>query len=297
MLLTWLDHVTCQNSAISGGKAANLSRLAAAYPVPFGFCLTAAAYTKWSPALQRRAEGEALPAELDALLATAYATLAQRSQAATPTVAVRSSAVGEDGQNASFAGQYETYLNVVGAAAVAEAVLRCWSSTQAQRVQSYQQRHGDHTSTANQPMAVLIQQLIVADCAFVAFSLNPLTGNRQEVLINANWGLGESIVSGTATPDTYIVRKSDGALLTQTIGDKQSMTVLGTGTGVTANGVQTVKVPRLLRQKPSLNADQIRQVAQLATQLEDTMGWAVDIEGAFQGERLYLLQCRPVSTR
>ena len=293
MLLTWLDHVTCQNSAISGGKAANLSRLAAAYPVPVGFCLTATAYTKWSPALQRRAEGEALPAELDALLATAYATLAQRSQAATPTVAVRSSAVGEDGQNASFAGQYETYLNVVGAAAVAEAVLRCWSSTQAQRVQSYQQRHGDHTSTANQPMAVLIQQLIVADCAFVAFSLNPLTGNRQEVLINANWGLGESIVSGTA----YIVRKSNGALLTQTIGDKQSMTVLGTGTGVTANGVQTVKVPRLLRQKPSLNADQIRQVAQLATQLEDTMGWAVDIEGAFQGERLYLLQCRPVSTR
>ncbi|MFZ4657754.1 MAG: PEP/pyruvate-binding domain-containing protein [Caldilineaceae bacterium] len=295
MLLTWLDHVACQDSAISGGKAANLSRLAVAYPVPVGFCLTTNAYARWSSAVQQQAAGEALPAELVALLATAYATLAQRSQEATPAVAVRSSAVGEDGQNVSFAGQYETYLNIVGAAAVAEAVLRCWSSAQAERVQNYQERHGALTGTTNQPVAVLVQQLIVADCAFVAFSRNPLTGKGEELFINANWGLGESIVSGTATPDTYIVRKSDGVLLAQTIGDKQSMTVLGTG--VKANGVQSVKVPRLLRQRASLNADQIRQVAQLATELEATMGWAVDIEGAFQGERLYLLQCRPVSTQ
>ena len=119
---------------------------------------------------------------------------------------------------------------------------------------------------------------------------HPVTGQRDEVVINANWGLGESIVSGLVTPDTYVVRKTDWTLTTQTIAEKQSMTVLGPA------GVQQVKVPGLLRKQVSLTTAQASAIAQLATQLEAELRWPVDIEGAYQGDKLYLLQCRPIST-
>jgi len=284
MLITWLDQPTCQDVCLTGGKAANLSRLAANYPVPAGFCLTTEAYGQWAEA----ATPTLMPPALQALLAAAYATLAQQSERAPLRVAVRSSAIGEDSQAASFAGQYATYLNVTGLAAVTDAVLRCWASAQAERVQVYQQQQGQTPQAL--PVAVLVQQLIAADIAFVAFSAHPVTGQRDEVVINANWGLGESIVSGLVTPDTYVVRKTDWTLTTQTIAEKQSMTVLGPA------GVQQVKVPGLLRKQVSLTTAQASAIAQLATQLEAELRWPVDIEGAYQGDKLYLLQCRPIST-
>ena len=116
--LTWLDEPICQEVALTGGKAANLSKLAARYPVPPGFCLTTQAYSRWGGA-------EAATGDLRQLLTTAYAELAWRTQTPLPRVAVRSSAVGEDSHDASFAGQYETFLNVTGVEALMDAVLRC----------------------------------------------------------------------------------------------------------------------------------------------------------------------------
>jgi pyruvate,water dikinase len=153
-----------------------------------------------------------------------------------PSVAVRSSATDEDGATLSFAGQYETYLNIVGAHAVAEAVVRCWDSLRTGRALAYRQGQGSSTTGAH--LAVLVQQLVPADVSAVVFSANPVTGCDQEVMINASWGLGESLVSGTVTPDTYMVRKSDLAIACRDIAEKRRMTVLA------QQGTCEVPVPR-----------------------------------------------------
>ncbi len=287
MRLTWLNQLDCQEVSLTGGKAANLARLAADYPVPPGFCLTTEAYQTWADV----ATPEQLPTPMASLLTEAYTTLATQTQEATPRVAVRSSAVGEDGGDTSFAGQYETFLNVMGDVAVHQAVVRCWTTAQAERVQVYRdQQQGSNGTAAAYPLAVLVQWLVPADSSFVAFSANPVSGERGEVVINANWGLGESVVSGLTTPDNYIVNKADYSARETTVAAKQAMTI------VTDAGVKTVKVPRLLRQQAVLTADQLKGITVLATTLEEQMGWPVDIEGAFHGDKLYLLQCRPIST-
>jgi pyruvate,water dikinase len=139
-------------------------------------------------------------------------------------------------------------------------------------------------------MAVLVHQLVPADVSAVAFSANPVTGNRGEILINASWGLGESIVGGTVTPDAFIVRKPDLSMTNLAIADKQRMTV------PIPAGTRQVEVPRFLRQEPSLSQDQLVEIARLALNLEETVGHPVDIECAYAGGELYLLQCRPVTT-
>ena len=278
--LAWLDQPICQEVALTGGKAANLSKLAARYPVPPGFCLTTQAHSRWGGA-------EAASGDLRELLTTAYAALAERTQTPLPRVAVRSSALGEDSHDASFAGQYETFLNVAGIEALTDAVLRCWEMAQSERVAVYQQQQN---GVAVNRVAVLVQMLVAADSSFVAFSADPISGERARVVINANWGLGESVVSGLATPDAYAVDKASGVLLSQTLGAKECMTIVG------ENGTHTVKTPRFLRARAALSEAQVAAVTQLAMQLESEMGWPVDIEGAFQGETLYLLQCRPIST-
>ena len=281
-MLVWLDHAACQDVTRVGGKAANLSRLASVYRVPPGFCLTTEAYAAWA---QGR-DNPTVPTAARILVRTAYAALGERYHLEEPRVAVRSSAVGEDGQNASFAGQYETYLNLVGADAVVEAIGRCWASAQAERVRTYHQQHGLVPTL----LAVLVQQLVAADMSLVAFSANPVTNDRAEVVINASWGLGESVVSGAVTPDTYIVRKDDLSLTTCHIADKQCMTVMA------SHGFKEVPIPLPMRLQQTLSEAQASEVAQLACTLEHHMGWPVDIECAYQGDTLYLLQCRPIST-
>jgi pyruvate,water dikinase len=283
-MLVWLDQVDCQEETLVGGKAGKLSLLAANYPVPPGFCLTTEAYAKW--ALGQ--EINTVPRAAQDLLTTAYADLAKRCKMADPRVAVRSSAVGEDGQSASFAGQYDTYLNLVGAPAVIEAVGRCWASAQSERVLAYHRQQG--RSTADIQLAVLVMQLVESDISIIAFSSNPVTHDRDGIVINASWGLGESVVSGTVTPDTYKVRKSDITITDRQIAEKQRMTV------ITLDGVKEVPIPRPMRRQRAMNDEQTVEVAQLALDLEHHMGWPVDIECAYQGGKLYLLQCRPVST-
>ncbi|MGH3853907.1 MAG: PEP/pyruvate-binding domain-containing protein [Pseudonocardiaceae bacterium] len=283
MLIIWLDEAACQDVAMSGGKAASLSKLAAKYPVPPGFCLTAQAHALWAT----EADPGSLQSELHGLLATAYSHLAQQSRTTPLRVAVRSSAIGEDGQTASFAGQYATYLNVSGLDKVVDAVTRCWASAQTERVQAYRQNRGH--AAPPQGMAVLVQELVPADVAFVAFSAHPGTGAVDEVVINSNWGLGESIMNGAMVPDMYVVRKFDWSLTAQTIAEKQRMTV------VRSAGVEEVNIPRVLRRQATLTVGQARVIAQLATQLEQEFKWPVDIEGAYVADTLYLLQCRPIS--
>ncbi len=296
MNLVWLGQPECHNPALTGGKAANLSRLAVAkitkinkiglhsgYSVPPGFCLTAAAFDRTFCA-----DNTELSEPVRELLSDAYRRLAEQCKSEWPGVAVRSSAADEDGQTASFAGQYETYLNVKGEEAVAQAVKQCLSSASSERVKAYLRQQGLPTDQTR--IAVLVQQMIAADVSAVVFSVNPVSGNSDEVIINANWGLGESIVGGTATPDTYTVRKSDLVVTERQIARKQCMTVPVPG------GTREVKVPVLLSKEPVITDIQAVEAARLAMALEQEMGWPADIECAWKNEKLYLLQCRPVTT-
>jgi pyruvate,water dikinase len=274
MNVYWLDTPDCQDPIRVGGKAAHLGRLAATHPVPPGFCLAAA-----------RAD-TALPPALHGALATAYDSLGQRCGTPQPRVAVRSSAVDEDGQEASFAGQHESYLNIVGSEAVASAVQRCLASARSARALHYRRSRGLAEEAG---IAVLVQQLVVADVSAVVFSVDPRSGEQDRVVINATWGLGESLVSGTVTPDLYVVRKTDLKILSRQVVDKIHMTV------ARAAGTREVPVPRALRQEPALEDTQVRALARLARRLERVQGWPVDLECAYENGRLYLLQCRPVT--
>jgi pyruvate,water dikinase len=277
MNLLWLGDPKSFDAALVGGKAANLSRLARLYHrVPDGFCIPATLMDGAHP-LDLRSE---ITASISDLMAC--------HRLPELIVAVRSSAVDEDGATASFAGQHETYLNIVGADAIIQAVTRCWESAYSERALEYRRQQG--LSMERPQLAVLVQQLVASDVSAVVFSANPVTGSRDEVMINASWGLGESIVGGTVTPDTFVVRKSDLAITSRSIADKQHMTVSRPG------GTREVEVPRFLRAQASLNDAQIVEMAKLALTLELTMEHPVDIECAYAGGELFLLQCRPITT-
>ena len=277
MNLLWLGDPKSFDVAVVGGKAANLSRLARMnHRVPDGFSL---------PVTVMNA---AHPLELRSEIEQAISGLMACHSLPELVAAVRSSAVDEDGAAASFAGQHETYLNIVGADSIVEAVTRCWESARSARALEYRRQQG--ISVERPQLAVFVQQLVAADVSAVVFSANPVTGSNDEVMINASWGLGESIVGGTVTPDTFIVRKSDLAITGRLITEKQRMTVSVPG------GTNEVDVPRFLREEASLNDDQVIEMARLALTLEATMTYPVDIECAYAGGDLYLLQCRPITT-
>lgn len=277
--IVWLERPECRDPALVGGKAANLARLAAEHPVPPGFCLTAAAYEQFAGV-------EPVPPALREAVEEAYAALARTTDIAEPIVAVRSSAVDEDGAHASFAGMFVSILNVRGVEAVLEAVARCWAAAEAPRVIAYRREQG----SPGGGVAVLVQQLIHADMAAVVFSHDPTRAANDDLVVNANWGLGESVVSGLVTPDTWILRRADLSILRFSLGDKAQMTVRA------ETGTREVPVLRSLRQRPCLTEVQVRALGSLALRLEAAMGWPVDIECAFADGRLYLLQCRPITT-
>ncbi len=277
MNLLWLGDPKSFDAALVGGKAANLSRLARMYHrVPDGFSLPVTVMD------------EAHPLDLREEIICAISDLIACHRLSEFIAAVRSSAVDEDSVTASFAGQHETYLNIVGADAIIQAVIRCWESGRSEHALQYRRQQG--LSVAHPQIAVFVQQLVASDVSAVVFSANPITGNRDEVMINASWGLGESIVSGTVTPDAFIVRKSDLAVVQRIIADKQRMTVS------TPGGTHEVDVPRFLSNTSSLSDDQVIEIANLALTLEATMGHPVDVECAYAGGELYLLQCRPITT-
>lgn len=288
--IAWLGHGECHDCVLLGGKASNLCHLAAEHRVPPGFCLTAVAFDhalSTGLVAGESAPPASLPSELCDELVQAYRRLGERCGVDTPSVAVRSSALEEDGAGASFAGQHETYLNVVGAEALAEAVARCWTSVHSPRALEYRRQQG--LALDGIRIAVLVQQLVPADVSAVMFSANPVTGSRDEIMINASWGLGESIVGGTVTPDTYVVRKADITIVSRQIAEKRLMTVMVPG------GTREVDVPRFLRAQPTLKDDQAAEMARLGVALERRMGHSVDVECAWHAGQLYVLQCRPIT--
>ena len=292
MDLVWLGQPDCSDPSVVGGKAANLSRLAADHRVPPGFVVTAAAYDEAKgaghvPDTTSTSEIP-IPSTLYSQLGDAYRRLAELTQAPEPSVAVRSSALDEDSASASFAGQHDTYLNVVGEESIADAVKRCWASVSNPHALEYRRQQG--LPVDNLRIAVLVQQLVPADVSAIVFGSNPVTGSLDEVTINASWGLGESVVSGTVNPDAYTVNKTDLTVASRQIAQKLRMTVRA------PEETQEVDVPRILQSQPSISDEQAVEMARLCIELENQMGWPVDVECAYHAGLLYLLQCRPITT-
>ncbi|HUP28446.1 MAG TPA: PEP/pyruvate-binding domain-containing protein [Chloroflexia bacterium] len=286
MNILWFGDPACQDVLLVGAKATNLSRLAADFCVPEGFCITTRAYEDAVGDADPQ-DGPLLSEALREEITEAYIKLGVQCGSDELPVAVRSSGLGEDSSGAAFAGVHDTFLNVRGASRVLSAVADCWRSASSPIALHYRQRQGLGTQPVK--IAVVVQRLVPADASAVVFSANPVTGSRDEVMINASWGLGESIVAGTVTPDTFIVRKPQ-TLTSSDIAEKECMTVLA------GAGTREVDVPPHLRLRPSLTPEQIIETARLAGELELHMGWPVDLECAYHESKLYLLQCRPITT-
>ena len=244
-----------------GGKAAKLGELMAmGFPVPEGCVFSTDAFKRVTAVnnLSTEASPSAL---LDAKLPddVREAIEAINVNFGDASLAVRSSGIAEDLSGASFAGQYETVLGVKGRDALEKAVLRCWASAFSPRVVEYRKAKGVNGVR----MAVIVQRLVNADSAGVAFTANPTTGDRGEVVVNAVKGLGERLVSGQVTPDEWVVRTSDAICKSSPEG--------------------------------AITRHQVLEIADLARRVEKHFGAPQDIEWAFSGDRLYLLQARPIT--
>jgi len=198
--------------------------------------------------------------------------------------AVRSSAVDEDGSLHSFAGQFESYL-YVGREELPEKLKQVWRSAHSERVQAYRE---SHALRASQGIAVIIQEMVDADVAGVGFGINPVTGNRKEKVISAVYGLGEGLVSGELNADTFSIR---GKEISRTLADKTHQVKQDA-----SGGTRKIPVPAELRGKACLSAAQLQQLSAVLDTLFLNQSTYQDIEFAFKGEVLYLLQTRPVTT-
>lgn len=276
MQILWFTDQSCQNQTLVGGKAASLARLSAHYRVPAAFCIVFDPFT------------EAMPQEFQPSLQAAYHQLIAASQLGNAGVAVRSSAVAEDGMTTSFAGQHETILNVPSFPAMLHAIERCRQSASSPQALAYRQRNG--LPVADRRFAVLVQPMVAAERSAVAFSRDPLNPKPETLIINACWGLGDMLVGGQITPDHFVVNRADRTILARQIAAKTAMT------GLTPTGITSVAVPSAQQTMPALRDEQVIEVANLALQLEDDLGVPVDIEVAYQDEQIYLLQCRPITT-
>ncbi len=316
MFVLPFSNIRKEDIAGTGGKGANLGELVAAgLPVPDGFVIDTVAYSHFvaanaiqapllALAAQVRADDPAsvekislqiqalfhvgaLPDDLAAAIRAAYEALPAQGESADSAVAVRSSATAEDLPGASFAGQQDTYLNVRGADAVLDAVKKCWASLWTARALAYRARQGIDPATVS--LAVVVQQMVNADAAGILFTANPQNGRRNEATIDAAWGLGEAVVGGLVTPDQWVINKSDGRVLAQTIADKATMTVR------TPQGVAQQPVPPERRRLPALENDTAAQLVHLAVRIEQHYAMPMDIEWAVAGGKLYILQARPIT--
>jgi len=312
MAVLWLDEIGADDLESVGGKAASLGELTAAgLPVPPGFVVTAGTYRRFieetgideelfeavdvdaedSKAL---AEAEAraqeliletdLPEGLREEMLAAYEEVGDGEA----FVAVRSSATAEDLPDASFAGQQETFLNVT-AEDLVERIKRCWASLFTQRATYYRQEQGfDHSAV---DIAVVVQQMVAAEKSGVMFTSHPSTG-EPKIIIEAAWGLGEGVVSGSVTPDNYVVDRATGEVTDVEIADKKTMYDKDPETGVT----EERPVPDEKRNEQVLTEAEIERLCELGEEVEDHYDTPQDVEWAiFEGE-VYMLQSRPITT-
>lgn len=317
MTIEWFDTGRPDVSTV-GGKGASLIEMRRhGLPVPSGFCITADVYQRFSRAAQLERHLPAINAQAD--LATAqsaadavapllaqlqHATLdsADRREitdayrtlrgmtAESPLVAVRSSALSEDGAAVSSAGIYDTFLNLANANDVLAAVVDCFRALWAPRAMQYRATQG--IAQSSERMAVVVMEMVQASVAGVAFSANPVTGNHDEVVINASWGLGESVVGGRVTPDNVVAAKSDGSITTYDLGDKATEVVVDPQSG---RGAIERPVPPDRAARRCLSDADVHAIVDLARRAEQYYGGPQDIEFAFANSRRYLLQTRPIT--
>ena len=258
-----------------GGKSSNLGELLAAeIPVPPGFAIAASAY--------RESSGE-VPEELREELSSRYAELGE------PAVAVRSSALGEDSQEASYAGQAETYLWVRGIDELCEAVRDCWASLHTERAVAYRANLG----VTDAAMGVTVQKMVDAEVSGVMFTCNPVSGDPSMVAVNASWGLGLAVVGGETNPDDYLVSKVTGEVVRRTINSKEIEYVVEPG----GRGTARVEVPAERRDATCLDDTRLAELVALAKRIEHHFGSHQDIEWSIERRTaaLYALQARPVT--
>ncbi len=320
----WFHELNKEDVALVGGKGANLGELTrAGILVPPGFCVTAEAYRNFvhSNGLQEEVERiiratdvndlvqldentrrvrdlfrvAPIPDDIKGEILAAYRELG--GDGAPVLVAVRSSATAEDLPEASFAGQQETFLNVLGEEEVLDAVRRCWASLWTARATAYRESKGfDHFKVY---LSAVVQKMVPAAKSGVAFTANPVTGDRGEIMINASWGLGEAIVAGIVTPDEYIVEKGTGKIRSKVVASKQVMIVRAPGA---AGGTVKVPVAEYLGpdyvERQCLTDQEIQVLTRQLERIEQHYNFPQDIEWAYdERERtFYLLQSRPITT-
>ena len=247
-----------------GGKGLNLGKLTrAGFPVPNGFCVTTDAYRLSVQGLSEQNESSVKDTELSPELVAEIHTAREKLQ--TATVAVRSSATAEDLAEASFAGQQDTFLNVTPDELL-DALKACWASLWSERAIAYRQTQ--KIADEGLAMAVVIQEMCEADVSGVLFTVAPFNENAS--IIESNWGLGESVVSGAITPDSFHVSWETGEVLDRNVATKCEM--------VTAAGVS--KVSSAQQDVPSLTDAQLKELTQLGMQVETHYGQSMDIEWA-----------------
>ena len=318
----WFDGLGADDRALVGGKCANLGELiAAGMPVPRGFAVTVTAFEEFARTgglvqrlrnLTDRADlrdGAALrtlqkqvsamihetpmPERIEREIRTGYAVLCERTGVADVRVAVRSSAVAEDGSAASFAGQQETYLWIRGVDSVLAAIRDCWASLFTPQAVAYRARLADDARADALKLSVAVQEMVDAEVAGVAFTVSPTSGDPSVVAINAAWGLGEAVVSGEVTPDEYWLSKVGPHLIRSTIAAKDRRRV----PAASGNGTVFEKVPADLVTSACLQDAQLCELAQIAMRVERHYGSPQDIEWALARDgadtRFVLLQTRP----
>ncbi len=314
-MILWFNEIGKNDIASAGGKGANLGEMErAGFPVPPGFCVVTEAYRehirtleleplieKAHPLVQdenipeleqlagmirERIENAKMPAQTEQAIKSAYRKL---SNMGTPLVAVRSSATAEDLPDFSFAGQQETFLSVNGEEQVLKHVKQCWASLWTPRSITYRQKNGfSHEQVA---LSVVVQAMVQSDKSGVLFTVNPLTGNSGEMMVNASYGLGESIVSGRVTPDTILLSKHGEPFVLQKSSGSKEIQIITGPEGLTTE----TAVPDELRNRFCLEEAEMRGLLDLGLRVEGYYLKPQDIEWAISKNKLHLLQARPVT--
>jgi rifampicin phosphotransferase len=298
--------------AVVGGKGALLGELSRieGIRVPAGFCVTTEAFQRiWAqvPSIDDRLdrlsrlkpddreaigalsaeirqvlEGIAIPEDLASAISRPLAPLGEQA-----AYAVRSSATAEDSPTASFAGQHDTYLNVVGPAAILQHVRRCWASLFTERAVTYRLRNGfDHRKVQ---MAVVVQQMVFSQAAGILFTADPVTCNRKVATVEASFGLGEALVSGLVNADLYKVR--DGKLVDKAVATKQLAIHPSPASGTQEQAIEPER-----REQPALTDAQVVLLAQLGRRIEAHFGRPQDIEWCLVDDGFWIVQSRPITT-
>ena len=280
-LIKHLSDITEDDLSLVGGKALNLGKLTqAGFNVPPGFCVTTEAFSSSVKGLSEQNPENIIDLTLHPNIIEAIHRA--RETLNRGKVAVRSSATAEDGQDASFAGQQDTFLNIKDDELV-HCIKKCWSSLWSERAINYRKTKGIQDDGLS--MAVVVQEMCAADVSGVLFTVSPYDENV--CIVESNWGLGESVVSGSITPDSFQITRKTGEILKKDIASKKEM--------ITEVGVQGI--PEKKQRTQSLSDNQLIKLYQLGLQVENLYDQPMDVEWGLAGDTIVLLQARPITVK